>query len=520
MLTVVTDAPSIEGRRGWQLLLVLSALHALAVLSAPLLPTTDGPAHAWNAALLAHWGDPDWSSITAWFQLDARPVPNWTGHLLLAALQTLLSPELADRVLLAGYTLALPLVAGRALDALRPGAAVWAVLVLPLLHGVPFHMGFLNFCLGTVLWWTMLGAWWRGRERPAVRRTLVLAAWGAALYFTHGLVWLAAFGALGLLAGWRLLVERCGSRDLLVIAAAAAPTALLAALFAGGGGGLVWVLRAGARARHLVRLETLVSIHPAEAWLALAVGAVLLAALAAGLVTTRTRPVGRSDGPLVLAGVVLLAYFVAPDGIAGATFIHVRAMLFLLFALVAAVAARAPEGRLRLGLITAVVLLSLTLLGVRATRWRAVGGAVAERVAVLDRLTDDGVVLHVMASRIEHPWPEQTFGWRIRPLAHLVGWAAAKRPLRALPNYEASSGHFPLRWAAGRDPRPELNGWLLAPPYLDLAAWEARGDEVGHVLVSGTPGEPGWQPIGLYLDAHFAPVERGHEWVLYRRRGP
>ena len=503
-------------RRGLALLLAFAALHALAVLSAPVVPTNDGPAHAWNAALLAHWTDPDWAALRSWFELDLRPVPNWTGHLLLAALQTLLSPELADRVLLAAYSFALPAAAGWALEQLRRGSGAFALLLLPAVHGVAFHMGFLNFCLGTVLWWVLLGLWWRTRGGPSGRRAAQLGGLGMALYFTHGLVWAAAWGALGTLAVWHALVERRDRRELLWLALAALPSAALAALFAGSSEGMVWLLDAGTRAQHLLALETLVSVHPAERLLAPAVALSIAGALVLGLFATRSRPLRGTDGALALTLAVLLAYFVAPDGIAGATFIHVRAMTFLLFAAVAAVAARPPEGPARALVLGAAAALSLALLGPRAARWQQVGEQVAERVAVLDRLPDGDVALHLMAGPVAHPWTEEQLPWRTRPLAHVVGWSAAKRPLRALPNYEAGTGHFPLRWAPGRDPRPELDGWLLAPPPLDLPGWEARGEAIDWILVSGP--EVGLSPpIARFLAQRFEVAERAEGWTLHRR---
>jgi len=507
-------------RRTWYLLAVLAALHAAAVLAVPVLPTIDGPAHAWNAALLAHWNDPAWASITGWFQLEARPVPNWTGHLLLAALQGIFAPELADRVLLAGYSLALPLCAAWALAALRRGSGFLAVLLLPLVHGVSFHMGFVNFCLGTVLWWLMLGAYWRLRHGPPWRLGAVLCGLGFALYFTHGLVWMLAWGTLLVLALFAWGIERRGAFVPLALAAAALPTAALAVVFARGSEGLLWMLDAGERVRHLAGMETLVSLHPLERVLAPATGLVVAAAVALALLGARSRPLRAADGGIAVLVIALLLYFAAPDGISGATFVHVRVMLFVLFAGAMVAAARLPRGRPLWAVAGVAIALSLALLGLRAARWHQLGTAVSERVDVLDSLPDGDVVVHVMASRIGHPWPDETLPWRIRPLAHVVGWSAAKRPLRALPNYEAGTGHFPLQWAPGHDPRPQLDGWLNAPPPLDLPGWEQRGETVDWVLVSGTPDTGAWTPIGAFLRAHFEQVEQGTGWSLYRRRSP
>ncbi len=504
-----------EGRRVWVALLGLAAIQAGLVLIVPSIPTNDGAAHAYNAALLLHWNDPAWADVVAAYELDLRPVPNWTGHLLLAALQAVVDPILADKLLLAAYTLALPLTAAWALRQVRPGAELWAILTLPLVHGVAFHMGFLNFCLGTVLWWAMAGVWWRTRDGPALRRSLALGGLGLALYFTHGLVWTAAWGALGVFA----IVGR-RPRELAVLAAAAAPSAVLLALFAGGSGeGLMWVLDAGQRARDLLGLETLVSLDPRERWAAALFGLLLVASVGAGLHATRDRPVDERDGWLVLLVVVLLGYFVAPDGVGGATFIHVRAMLFLLFAAVGVVAVRPPGGRTEPALWIAAAVAMLLFMGPRDMRWWHLGDAIADQIEALDVVGEGTVVVGVLGGRSIHEDAGVDFPWRIRPFTHVVGFAAARRPLRAFPNYEAGTGHFPLRWADGRDPRPELQNWLRAPPPLDLPGWEARtGERIEWVLLTGHPVLDTDTALGWWVAERFRPAGGDSlTWALFRR---
>ena len=65
----------------------------------PLVHHAGRPAHVYNAEILARSFDED-SPFRDFYEIHWRPLPNWTGHLLLAALVRILPARLADLIVM------------------------------------------------------------------------------------------------------------------------------------------------------------------------------------------------------------------------------------------------------------------------------------------------------------------------------------------------------------------------------------------------------------------------------------
>src|SRR5262245_53232457 len=71
-------------------------------------PSSDGPSHIENATILLRYHDPDWAFVRDFYTISTRPDPNWLGHLLLAGLIGFVPPLIAEKILLTGYVVLLP----------------------------------------------------------------------------------------------------------------------------------------------------------------------------------------------------------------------------------------------------------------------------------------------------------------------------------------------------------------------------------------------------------------------------
>ncbi len=188
---------------GWLLVAALLAPVTVAIWTVPGFSTQDGPAHLYNAWILAHSFDAE-SPYRPFFQVHWQPLPNWAGHLALAVLVRLVTPATADRLMI---TVTLLGFAGslvwlrwriRGSEALA-GSCVFIACLTP---NFLWLMGFSSFLLGCCLFPITIGVWWGGRDRPGVARMLSLAALLVLGYFCHlaslgltviGLAFLAAF---------------------------------------------------------------------------------------------------------------------------------------------------------------------------------------------------------------------------------------------------------------------------------------------------------------------------------------
>src|SRR5262249_47034629 len=142
--------------------------------------------HLENARILTLLGRSDLPVFREYFAVNARPTPNWLGHLILAGLMTVFSPFVAEKILVSCYIVATPF-------AVRYAGGV-AVLRFSLLYTCLLHYGFYNFCLSIPLFFCCIG-WWRS---PAARPPAPLALILILLYGCHVVSWGLALVALAL----------------------------------------------------------------------------------------------------------------------------------------------------------------------------------------------------------------------------------------------------------------------------------------------------------------------------------
>lgn len=212
--TLPTEEPAAEipthPIRGWLLLAMALAPAVLIVGLSPAFVTQDGPAHVYNAHILAESfraGSP----FRDTFAVRWEPLPNWLGALLELALIAVLPPEAADRVatlvplvgLAASAFWLKRRVAGTRGDG--PAALLSALAGL----NVAWLFGFTGFLVGACLVPITLGVWWGGRSGFGPRRTGGVAALIVVGYFAHIVSLGLTVGSLVVLAvftpgpGWR-----------------------------------------------------------------------------------------------------------------------------------------------------------------------------------------------------------------------------------------------------------------------------------------------------------------------------
>src|SRR5262249_31094890 len=130
----------------------------------------------------------------------------WLGHLLLASLLFVAPPLVAEKLVLTGYLLLLPLSVRYAVRNIRPDAGFVALLAFPFVPNLFFHMGFHNFCYSLPLFFFVVGYWLKHRTEFTWRRTAILGLLGLILYFCHPFS-LAAWLVIGVQALWLANLE-------------------------------------------------------------------------------------------------------------------------------------------------------------------------------------------------------------------------------------------------------------------------------------------------------------------------
>jgi hypothetical protein len=182
-----------EGVLFWALALV----SLVPVWAFPFVPTQDGPSHLDNAQVLQRLGTSA-AGYEAYFEVRAEPIPNWTSHLLLAALLYVVPPLIAEKLLVSLYVLGFAGSFRYFLGAFGERTRPISWLGLLFVYNRCFWMGFYNYCLSLVLVWLIVGFCIRRRGELRWPHAAGLMGGFALLYFTHlvGFV-LALTGALG-----------------------------------------------------------------------------------------------------------------------------------------------------------------------------------------------------------------------------------------------------------------------------------------------------------------------------------
>jgi len=171
----------------------LAILNLAPFVAMPIFPSTDGPSHLANAFIikeLVFGGNP---FLSGFYQINPEPVPNWTGHAVLAILMTFLPALAAEKVLLTVLLLGLPFAFRGLMKAINSGTPWLSYLIFPFTHSIFLIYGFYNFSLGVILLFTTLMFWIKSnRMSNKWLRYLLLSLLMILTYFSH----LVTFGLL------------------------------------------------------------------------------------------------------------------------------------------------------------------------------------------------------------------------------------------------------------------------------------------------------------------------------------
>jgi putative flippase GtrA len=502
----------------------LLVLHVLPIWVVEWFPTQDGPLHVENVlALVGHASSP---LLQQWYLPNLGAQPNWLTQGILAALLEAVSPVVAEKIVLSGYT-ALFVLAFRA--AMPRGTRGWwaALLAFPFVHAFPFHMGFWNFCYGFALAFLAAGFFLRTRGRMGAGRFAALAVLAVLLFLAHMVAFGGAVVAIAGVLAWRASISlgrargRPARRALVARGYAGRAAVALAAALPGLALAAVWLAaHRGHEAMRVPFLElasklavgyALVSIDRRE----LLLSAALMLAMFVAFVHLVLVRAGRGprrrphDGWLAAAGAFVVLYFAVPDVVAAGAHVSDR---FAWFALVSAAAwigagsVSAPAVSLR-RIAVAFAVIAVAALGVRFQKQRELSALTAEFVSAKDAV-GSGRVLLPLALAPHGPRDEDGFrlGYRVKPFLHAAGWIVAERGGVDLKNSQANTDHCPVRFPPERNPFTTIAGSLGrmegTPPCVDLAA--AARVPADYVLVWGATREELGTPCGGALQAALA----------------
>jgi hypothetical protein len=193
-------------------LLLLAAVPGVAaILACPRFATQDGPAHLYNAQILADAIGSGATQANPIFLVQWQPLPNWAGHaalilLLKAGVPAFLSDRILTLLTWLGFSFAVISLRLR-VSGRSPGGMAGAIALLLGLN-VSWLFGFTSFLIGSTLGLATLGFWWTSRERLSPQRAVFLVTLLFLVYFSHLVSFVLTSASLLILAAFEPRARR------------------------------------------------------------------------------------------------------------------------------------------------------------------------------------------------------------------------------------------------------------------------------------------------------------------------
>jgi hypothetical protein len=155
--------------------------------------TLDGPAHLYNAQLIREIWFGDHSLINDLFLINDLPVPNWSGHFMMALMNLILPGYLSEKALLLFYFILTPLFYRKFMLLFYPENRLITYFMLIFVHHHNLYFGFWNMSIGLTFLFITAYYFVKYCNRMSLPHLVVFMLLLLALYFSHVLILLVAF---------------------------------------------------------------------------------------------------------------------------------------------------------------------------------------------------------------------------------------------------------------------------------------------------------------------------------------
>jgi hypothetical protein len=511
--------PGDAGFRNTETLLfaALLILHLVPIWVLPFFPTEDGPGHQAVANVLREYDEPEGRILREYYDINEASLTNWFVFAILSHGLGFLPVPVAEKVLLSGYVLLLPLSVRYAVRAIRPDNGFLSVLAFPFTYNYLFQMGFFNFCYSLAALFIAFGWWWRRQERFGPARTVVFALLVLWVYFCHPVSLVMLLAAVGTITAWRMFLEGFQRRFVGPLLAFVPALALVAYYLSGHAGSRTSMLPVWVKIKHLLALYSLVSLD--HRIVALSAALALLFGVVSLVLLVRRVKQGRlawTDGLLLAVLVFTAAYFLAPNELGSGGFLTHRLNLYPFLGLILWFGTFDYSYRTRGWIHAASVAVAVGFLAMLAPRWTALDDYLTEYMTAAGRIEPGSTLLGLSFSHHGQAPDGGEVAFRVWPFVHASGYIAARKPVVDLALYEAMEDYFPIRYRPGLDPYRRISvgdhlGLEDQPPRVDFLTYPGRtGGRVDYVLLwqldAAPPDDPRVRSILRQLAAAYEPV--------------
>ena len=470
---MLTEAWRNSGDRLAKLLFILMiGVHLLPVWILRYFPTQDGPSHVYIATVLGSYFDPRQELLRRYYTVNLALFPNWLTSLLLVGLLHGVSLVIAEKALISLYLVGLPLAVRYALRGLGKNALWASVLVFPILYNDLFHRGFYNFAASVVIFFTIIGYWFRYRCSMRARQLAVLTLMVLLLYFSHIVALVSLVITLIVLEVFLTFLD--GTKRATMINSSLRgicravgflqwrsllcfiPALILAINFLlQQGGGISYSSYSWKTLAWWMYGVIPLANTPVHLLSGVSVALLWVIVFAYSLAQRKIHCPGFYFDGFFASGVALFAlYLLAPESLSGGSFLNQRLLLFALLLIAIWFGSLGFNSRARASITIAAVGIALLNVALHVQVYSRISKDSAQYLSAAKLIGSNGTLVALCFASEGCGVGLDSGYLRISPLSHLSGYIAAEHNLVSLSNDHAQMNYFPIRYRPDLDPGP------------------------------------------------------------------
>ena len=420
-------------------------LNLLPLIAFKFFPTVDGPAHLYNSKLIVELLKNVHSPLHAYFDFNANINPNWTGHFLLAIFLSFVPAFMAEKLVLLFYLIGLPVSIRYLFKTAQLKNSFLLYMIFPFTYSFLFYYGFYNFNIGVVLFFICLGLWMKYDGQYTLKKWLLLSCLIVLMCLSHLFVFSlfvltvfirdASQGFNMMAQGWRNIRYKFSSLILGVLI-------MLNYLFLHS--------KVGDKAMFLPfyeLIQLIIHISPAKGihygkaaiytpWILYAFSLLFLYPLIVSMyayIRYKKKMKVNHFWLFTLMAIALLIFILPDSKGAEIGFMSARLIYFFFLFLCIYLATQTYPIWIKIIVFLVVNYVNFAFIKLHYLAEKKSSSLANEISALSNYIEPHSIILPITFS-----------DYFIN--AHLSNYLGANKPLIILENYEASMGHFPLRW--------------------------------------------------------------------------
>lgn len=452
------------------LFLIITLLNLLPVILVKYFTTVDGPAHLYNARLMADLMSYPSGVLTKYFVIANLLPTNLTDHYFFLLTGYFLPGFLSEKLLLLFYLAGLPYAFRYFIRSIKPDGMYLTYFIFPFTYSFMLFYGFFNFHLALVFFLISVTYLKKYYERPVVLNSVVLLILVTLVYFSHAFVFLILFIYL-LIYHYRdikcVLSDNPGEEKntaiarLILILLVLAPAILLMIIssirtqpvnipdnYIDFSQHLKWIRQIQPAKGLIYQREDIYTTWLFYLLVFLTAATIYFTcierlSIKKGRVNIswKKNKTGTPNHLLLIMSLIILAlYFILPDVYRGYGFISSRLLVFFFLFFISWIASAYMNVWIRITAVLVIITMNSFMLGIYITECRKLNDAACDLEKAASYITPYSTVLPVNQS--------EKWIW-----GHFSNYLGIDKPMIILENYEAGLDYFPVNWNFEKMPR-------------------------------------------------------------------